>query len=195
MKKIFAIALVGLISLTFVNDANAFDNDSSDIVFSIETNDSPVDAVAFEIAPVTTEFVFNVTVDSVNYVSVGDFGSAVNTEGFDLKESFVSNSETYLDVPIDYGIYSNNEFTVNEPVPNLTKPIDYANVSTNKFTLTKPIDYANISTNYFTLTEPIPNLTANVTEYENVTNYNLTNGYTSPEIVKGIVSNVGKLTS
>jgi len=178
MKKIFAIALVGLISLTFVNDANAFDNDSSDIVFSIETNDSPVDAVAFEIVPVATEFAFNVAVESVNYVSVEGFGSAVNTVGFEITNSF-NDSSTFVDVPIDYGIYSDNEFTANEPVLNLTKPIDYTNISTNKFSLT----------------EPIPNLTSNVTEYENVTNYNLTNGCTSPEIVKGIVFNVGKLTS
>ena len=120
MKKIFAIALVGLFSLTFVNDANAFDNDN-EIVFSIGEYDAPVDAVAFEIVPVTTDFVFNVAGESVNYFEgVEDFVSAVNTEGIEITNSF-NDLSTFVDVPIDYGIYSKTDFTLNEPVPNLTE--------------------------------------------------------------------------
>ena len=170
MKKIFAIALVGLFSLTFVNDANAFDNDN-EIVFSIGEYDAPVDAVAFEIVPVTTDFVFNVAGESVNYFEgVEDFVSAVNTEGIEITNSF-NDSSTFVDVPIDYGIYSKTDFTLNEPVPNLTKPIDL-----------------NLNSNEFNLNEPLPNLT------EYVTKYNKTYGYASPEIVKEIASNVGKFT-
>jgi hypothetical protein len=179
MKKIFAIALVGLISLTFVENANAFENDN-EIVFSVEVNDAPVDVITFEIVPVATEFVFNVADETVNYfASVEGFGSAVNTEGFEITNSFETSS-TFVDVPIDYGIYSKTEFTLNEPLPILTKPIDYGSIDSNVFTLTKTID--------LNLNEPIPNLTSTVTEY------NSTNGYAN-DSTESIASNTGKLTS
>jgi hypothetical protein len=188
MKKIFAIALVGLVSLTFVENANAFENDN-EIVFSAEVNDAPVDVITFEIVPVATEFVFNVADETVNYfASVEGFGSAVNTEGFEITNSFETSS-TFVDVPIDYGIYSKTEFTLNEPLPILTKPIDYGSIDSNVFTLTKAIDIGIISTNYFdfTLSEPLPNLN----EY----NYdNSTNGYAN-DSTESIASNTGKLTS
>lgn len=153
MKKIFAIALVGLISLTFVENANAFESDNSDVVYSIGEYDAPVDVITFEIVPVATEFADNVAVLTVNSTNLGGFLASVPIDAGDSFNSLTVNtsidSSTFVDLPIDYGICSTNEFEVNE--------------------------------------------TTNLAE--TVKEYNYTNGYASPEIVKDIATNVGKLTS
>lgn len=195
MKKVFAIAVVGLM-VAFSSNAIASEIDSNDydnIEFAIEN--AQVDAVAFEFVPVATEFAFNVADESVNSASVGeDFGSAVNTESVDT-----SNLSDF-NIPIDDGYSTNidestlNEFTIDEPIPNLTE-------FTNSFTIYKPIPNLIESTlNVFTIDEPIPNLNeyfiSSPNSNENVTKhiYNYTYGYEPPSIFDEIVTNVGKLT-
>jgi len=187
MKKLFAIAVVGLM-VAFSSNAFASDSDSNNDNTEFVIESAHVDAVAFEFVPVVTEFTFNVETEQVSYdfqsadvsvnsASVGeDFEFAVNTEGL-----YTSNLK--FDIPIDDGYSTNiDKFTLNEPIPNLTE-----------FTLSdnKPIPNLTeftFSVNNFTLNEPIPNLT------EYVTNYNEIYGYASPKLVKDIATNVGKFT-
>jgi hypothetical protein len=146
MKKIFALALVGLFSVTLVENANAFSTDNDNVEFVIGDYDAPTDAIAFEIVPVTTDFVYNVADESVNYTSVG--GLLADAVPID-SGVFVNNvGNTFLDIPIDYGIRS-NEFTLNEPIPNLT---EYVKTYNETFGYAEPELIRNIATNVGKLT-------------------------------------------
>lgn len=121
MKKIFAIALIGLV-VAFSSNAIASDNDcTNDIQFVIGENVS-IDAVAFEFVPVVTEFTFNVAVSGES----GKVFELVSTDSL---------STPNFDVPIDYGIRSTNINNLKE-FSSSDKPI----LSLNEFSLSdKPI--------------------------------------------------------
>ena len=147
MKKIFALALIGLFSVTFMENANAFSTDNDNVEFVIGDYDAPTDAVAFELVPVTTDFVINVADESVNNTSLG--GHLADAVPID-SGVFVNNvGNTFVDVPIDYGIYSTNDFELNEPMPNLT---EYVKTYNETFGYAEPELIRNIATNVGKLT-------------------------------------------
>jgi len=155
MKKIFAIALVGLFAVAFTENANAnaFDTDN-EFVYTVGEYDAPLDVITFEIVPVTTDFVNNVAVLTVNSTNLGGFSAdAVNTVGFDnLNSNVITSIDTsaFSDVPIDYGIRSTNEFELSEPIPNLT---EYVKDYKDKYGSTSPDFIRKIATNVGKLTK------------------------------------------
>ena len=122
MKKIFAIALVGLLTVAFSSNAVASDNETNtEFVFTVGNYDAPVDAVAFQVVPVATDFADNVAVLTVNNTDLGGFLASVPIDAGDSTTNLtLTNSNAFADVPIDYGICSTNEFELNEPTPDLT---------------------------------------------------------------------------
>jgi hypothetical protein len=152
MKKIFAIALVGLFAVAFTEDANAnaFDTDN-DVVFTVGDYDAPVDAVAFEVVPVVTDFAENVAVLSVNNTNLGGFlADAVPIEAGDSTTNLSTFTNGFADVPIDYGICSTNEFELSEPIPNLT---EYVKTYNENFGSNSPELIERIATNVGKLTK------------------------------------------
>lgn len=153
MKKIIALALVGFFTVAFTEKATTFDNDNENIVFTVGENDAPVDVITFEIVPVTTDFVNNVAVLTVNSTNLGGFSiDAVNTVSFDnlaLNVNKFSDSTAFADVPIDYGIRSANEYEQSEPIPNLT---EYVNDYNLNFGTASPYFVRTIATNVGKLT-------------------------------------------
>lgn len=100
MKKIFALALLGLFTITFSDNVIA-STDNTDVVLTVDVNDSPAYDYVYETVGVVTHFTKNVTVFTVSTISEGQDAFAVNT---------VSNLITYktfeifVDLPIDYEI-------------------------------------------------------------------------------------------
>lgn len=130
MKKIFSIALLGLMMVAFSSNASAFETDNIDIVYSISDFDTTVDAIV----PVVSHSDFYVEFDSMDYKSSlrhtlniatgietylykpSDYGSSYNLN--DLS-NYIGK---YLDKPIDYGSNYNSYLNeLNEAIPDLTK--------------------------------------------------------------------------
>jgi hypothetical protein len=158
MKKIFAIALVGLFAVAFTDNANAnaFDTDN-DIVFTVGEYDAPADVITFEVVPVTTDFVEYVAVETVNYTNLGGFlADAVPIDTWDSTTNLtLNNSNAFADVPIDYGICSTNEFELTEPVPDLTEYVKEYNLT---YGYAEPELVRDIATNVGKLTKFTLNL-------------------------------------
>jgi hypothetical protein len=154
MKKIFALALVGLftVALTENATANTFDTDNT-FVYEVGEYDAPVDVITFEIVPVTTDFVENVAVETVNYTNLGGFFADVPIDTWDSTINLTltsTNSNAFADVPIDYGIHSTNEFELTEPVPNLT---EYVKEYNSTYGYAEPDLTRKIATNVGKLTK------------------------------------------
>ncbi len=90
----------------------------------------------------------------MNNTDLGGFlANAVNTVGFDNltpNVNTVIDSNTFVDLPIDYGIQSANEFELTETTPNLT---EYVKTYNETFGSNEPELIRNIIANVGKLTK------------------------------------------
>lgn len=175
MKKIFAVlSLIAILTVSFTTKASAVDTDNN--VEYVASYDSP-------------EFVAVATVDAVSVEGIAvinsvEFTIATIVEDVILPDIELSESlnKEVINVAVDSVNYLEGE-TISVAVNTVSLDKDNSN------------EYAELSTHFgilstnFELIEPLPT----INEY--VTNYNYTYGYETPEFLKEISSNIGKLTT
>jgi hypothetical protein len=143
MKKIFAIALVGLLTVAFSSNAIASPvNDNVEVVYATGDYDAPVFVYSavnvdctFTVVPVATDFVNNVADVSVNYTNEGGFSEVSLVLKFSTHGFAIVNETDYLNLP--------------ELIPDLTK---YVNDYNSTFGSTEHEFYEQIATNVGKLT-------------------------------------------
>ena len=127
MKKIFAIALIGLFTVAFSTNASAVDTDSN-IEYVVNYDSPSFVAVATTYVPIGS-VVFNVTVEAVGVASVEGLTDGVNISLEDLNANKITN---VIILPNEVGLFTNviNSSDEIKPYPSfLTHSVNDENVN------------------------------------------------------------------
>jgi hypothetical protein len=175
MKKIFAVlSLIAILTVSFTTKASAVDTDN--IVY-VTSYDSPEFVAVATVDAVSVEGI--AVINSVEY-TIATIGEDVILPDIELSESTLSNENNNVaDSSVNYLEGETNSIAVNTVSIDKDNSNEYADLSTY---------FGTLSTNSEFI-EPLPTLS------EYVTNYNYSNGYETPEFLKAISSNIGKLTT